>query len=63
MVIQSEASEREKQKWELVRNVSKASNRYGDKIDEMLSESGVTNTQQLTLEQAIRYCERHGIKS
>lgn len=48
-------------KAELLSIISKASDRYGNKLVELMTINGASNLQQITCEQAERYCIEHEI--
>lgn len=48
-------------KWALVSRISAASDVRGDKLLELMEQAGANNLQQITEEQAERYCKEHGI--
>ena len=45
-------------KWEYIKIISNYSNRYGDKLLELLDINEKTNLQEITLDEAKRYCEK-----
>ena len=49
-------------KWEYIKIISNYSNRYGDKLLELLDINEKTNLQEITLDEAKRYCEKLNTK-
>ena len=45
-------------KWEYIKIISNYSNKYGDKLLDLLDINGKTNLQEITFEEAKRYCEK-----
>ena len=45
-------------KWEYIKIISNYSNRYGDKLLELLDINGKTNLQEITFEEAKEFCEK-----
>lgn len=48
-------------KWEAISEISKASNRYGDKLVELMEINNAHCLPDITEEQAINYCKEHRI--
>ena len=49
-------------KWEYIKIISNYSNKYGDKLLELLDINEKTNLQEITLDEAKRYCEKLNTK-
>ena len=49
-------------KWEYIKIISNYSNRYGDKLLELLDINGKTNIQEITFEEAKEFYEKLTIK-
>lgn len=45
-------------KWDYIKEISKASDKYGDLLLELMEENHVSNLQQITEEQAKEFYER-----
>lgn len=45
-------------KWEYIKIISNYSNRYGDKLLELLDINGKTNLQEITFKEAKEFCEK-----